>query len=481
MNRGRGGSRRPNRGGGRHNVKPRTSTRAVLSSAVEEREDLEDDNDDDEEFNLEAYAEANKIRDPSPVKESAVTAKTKRRFKAPIQKLQMNVENQKMIEEVLQDLQLTRSSSQDYKSLYFSAKQAKFNEAYWKKVGDQKLVIESGVNYAADRDGELEIDDEIYSSYAVKKLLKCGFEKMRCVEALKQNDSDLGAALQSLLCSCCGLSCLGRENPDYSDERFQEASVQRQEEAMALESIYNEAFSEVIADTVWTINFSLPFLLDKFKPNSSGKNTRKSKANKKVETSANICRFFLQGYCKFGDRCRLKHIASDEGTSSNKTTNNSDDKRDTISETANPCFPFHLEIRFCKGSLYPFEPPMVVFYSTHESVPSSGCLNVTLRLNKEAKDLCDAESPVVFCLASLLENEDEILECFKMPPSEYSLPANKSVSTHSVRGPPTSEKTEVANKKSERTQPQTSSDEPNTHQKNRKLKEQFQRLQVILK
>ena len=45
MNRGRGGFRRPNRGGGRHNVKPRPANRTVLSSALEGREDLEDDKD----------------------------------------------------------------------------------------------------------------------------------------------------------------------------------------------------------------------------------------------------------------------------------------------------------------------------------------------------------------------------------------------------------------------------------------------------
>ena len=470
MNRGRGGSRRPNRGGGRHNLKPRSVNRTVLPSELEKQEDLEDDND---------YGDVSKPRDLLPVKERDMMPKTKRRSKAPIQKLQMSIENQEMIKEVLHDLQLSQSGHEDQKSLVSSVKQARINEAYWKKFGDNKLLIEGGVSNADNRDGESQIDEEIYSSHAVKKLQQCGFERIRCTEALKESEGDLGAALEFLICSCCGLSCLGKTNPDYSDEKFQEASSHRQEEAVALESIYNDAFTEVIADNVWTIKLSLPFLLDKFKHESRKENSGKSKAGKKAETAADICRFFLQGYCKFGDKCRLKHILCEEGTSSKEAMNKSERKNKSL-ESEDLSFPFHLEVRFCKGSLYPFEPPMVVFYSTHESVPSSGCLNVTLRLNREAKELCDAESPVVFCLASLLEDEDEILACFNVPPSEYSLPLKKSISIHSAkeyhRDFPTRKK--VADEKSETTQPKTSTDKVSIHEKSRKLKEQFQRLQV---
>lgn len=493
MNRGRGGSRRPNRGGGRFNIKPRTLNRAVLSSeATEDREDLEGYvyKKDDEELHVPVHGDA-AIRDPSPDqgRKSAMPVKSNRwRSKAAIQRLHMSTENQEMIAEVLRDLQLARTSRDGcIERLDFDVKQAKRNEAYWKKVGDQKLVIESGISYAADRDGDLqvEIDEQIYSSFAIKKLVQCGFEKKRCTDALRQCDGDLGAALESLLCSCCELSHLGKENPDYSEEKFQEASIQRQEEVMTLESIFNDAFTEVITDSVWTIKLSLPFLLDKFKVNDCGGNVHKSKTTKKVDKSArNVCRFFLQGHCRFGDKCRQSHAESDKGTSSNDTKSKPEMKDPVTEVKTDPPCPFNLEVRFCKGSLYPFEPPMVVFYSTHELVPPSGCLNVTLRLNREAKDLCDAESPVIFCLASLLDNEEEIMECFKMLPSEYSLPG-KSVTTLQIsqssrfeRSSVSSDKREVVNKKLGMTQPQASSDDLETHEKNRKLKQQFQRLQV---
>ena len=484
MNRGRGGSRRPNRGGGRFNIKPRTLNRAVLTSAIQdEREDLEDDIADDEQ----SGDVLGRIREASPDRKSQMPSKSKWKSKAPIQRLYMSAENQEMIEEVLRDLQLSRSSFYDSRSLDLDAKQVAKNEAYWKKVGDQKLVIESGINFAADRDGELkiEVDKEVYSSYAVKKLLQCGFEKKRCIYALKQNDGDLGAALEWLLCNCCELNQLGEKNPAYSEEMFQEASIQRQDEVMALESIFNEAFTEVIGDSVWTIKLSLPFLLDEFKPKNS---VQKSKTAKKAEKVANVCRFFLQGYCKFGNKCRLSHDQINLKETTSNEAKSEPDMKDAINERTDPSFPFQLEVRFCKGSLYPFEPPLVVFYSTNELIPSSGCLNVTLRLNREAKDLADAQSPAIFCLASLLENEEEVMACFKMAPSEYSLPAaNTSVTALSIsqgsvfeRGQQSVEKG-VVNKKLGRTEPEESSDVHKTHEKSRKLKQQFQRLQVNFK
>ena len=482
MNRGRGGSRRPNRGGGRFNVKPRALNSAFLSSAKQERnQDQEDYTDDyDEEF---VYGDAMAgIRGPAPDRKSAVPAKSKWRSKAPIQRLQMSGENQEMIEEVLQDLQLTRSSIEECRSGDFYVKEVERNEAYWKKAGDQKLVVESGINFAADRENELqiEVDEEIYSSYAVNKLLQCGFEKKRCIDSLKQNDGDLGAALEYLLCGCCELSQLGKKNPAYSEEMFQEATVQRQEEAMALESIYNEAFTEVLADSVWTIKLELPFLQVELELKNSGKKLRKKTTRKSTEKAANVCRFFQLGYCKFGDKCRLTHAKSDKETSSNGTKSELE-----VKDVTNESFLFHLEVRFCKGSLYPFEPPLVVFYSSHESVSQSGCLNVTLRLNRESKDLSDTQNPVIFCLTSLLENEEEILTCYKMPPSDYSLPVTRKIATALTNSPctvferdPPSDKGRAVNKKVDIAEPQASPDVLKTQKKNRKLKQEFYQLQV---
>ena len=262
---------------------------------------------------------------------------------------------------------------------------------------------------------------------------------------------------------------------------FQEATVQRQEEAMALESIYNEAFTEVLADSVWTITLALPFLHAEFELKNSTENIRKQKTTRKsTEKAGNTCRFFQQGYCKFGDKCRLSHAKSDNAT------NSEPEVKDAINERSGPSPLFHLEVRFCKGSLYPFEPPLVVFYSSHELISPSGCLNVTLRLNSESKVLCDTQNPVIFCLASLLENEEEIMACYKMPPSEYSFPrvVTKIVTaiTNSQGGvferDLPSDKSTAVNKRLDMTESLASADVLKTQKKNRKLKQQFQQLQV---
>ena len=152
-------------------------------------------------------------------------AETKSKFhnKALVQRLDMSADNQQMIEEVLQDLQITRSSHKFNEKLTLDAREIRRNEAYWQMVGEKKLMIED-VKFADQNETDAESEDDIYSSYAVKKLLQCGFEKKRCIDALRENDGDLGAALQLLLCSCCELNQLGKDNPDYTEERRSEGS-----------------------------------------------------------------------------------------------------------------------------------------------------------------------------------------------------------------------------------------------------------------
>lgn len=475
MNRGRGASRRPNRGGGRFN-KPKTSNRAVFSPSKEH--DVDDDSTDDRQYDdsgVEVCEALTKGRSAGSVKTCWRSSN-----KALIQTLHMSVENREMVDEVLRDLQITSGDNEFHQSPACNAKEIERNEAYWKKVGERKLLIEGGVTFADAVDGEsqVEINDEIYSSYAVQKLLQCGFEKKRCLVALRENDGDVGAALESLLCSCCGLNVIGKENPNYSEENFQQAVLQRREEVLALQSIYGDAFTEVIKDSIWNVKFSLPFLFDVFKTRNNKDNGYNGQKNKKLETSKRVCRFFLDGYCRFDDRCRFSHASSDFEKKSNEATN-STEIPSMNNESADPSFPFILEVRFCKGSLYPFEPPLVAFYSTSESIPSSGCLNVTLRLIREAKDLSTTESPIIFCLTSLLENEEEIMKCFNNSPSEYSLPVKKSITAKSDEMITCeSDKKEATPKKPQLKQLPQSSNQLTIKDRNGKLKQQFERLQV---
>ena len=482
MNRNRS-SRRPNRGGGRCN-RLRPPNRGNAQIDPELGRELKDE---DREPDLMDMDLAGHNRNVPSTSNDKIPVRSKGMSKAPVQRLRMSAENQEMVEEMLRDLQLPRSSH-NYDNVSYNVTQMKSNEAYWQKYGDQRLVVESGVNFAAygECKEQAEKCEEEFSCYAMKKLLQCGFEKNRCMEALRGNDGDVGLALESLLRCCCALTSLGKENPSYSAERAQEAALQRQEEALALESIYDETFSEVITDRVWTINLSLPFVLDAFQPKRIGDTNKEQSGNpknKSCKTPENVCKYFLQGHCKFGDKCRLSHSLPVKSTSLCET----DAKQETSERTVwkiDP-FPFHLEVRFCRESLYPFEPPMIAFYSTCELIPSPGCLNVTQRLCEEAKNLCESESPAIFCLISLLENENEIMKCFHRPPSEFSLLEKKTVGDlitpgkwekYSDNDPANRQK--VSDKNSPDKKHQASSDQIGTQETNRRLKQQFLRLQV---
>ncbi|XP_015776859.1 PREDICTED: putative ATP-dependent RNA helicase DHX57 [Acropora digitifera] len=308
MNRGRSGSRRPNRGGGRFN-KPGTANRGILSSSVKhDTEEVEELFEDDEEYAEEYDDFVAAVRDSTTEKANSKPVKTRvrSRNRALIQTLQMSADNQRMIKEVLQDLQVSREGHELKETRYFDDRQMKRNEDYWRKVGERKLVVEGVVNFSEDCDSEAERKDQIYSSHAIKKLLQCGFERTRCLDALGANGGDSGAALESLLCNCCELENIGQQNMDYNETKFQEAIEHRQDEVLALESIYGDAFTEVIKDSIWTINLSLPFLLDTYKPKDTTTPRHKNKPDDKKEIPRNVCRFFLKGICKTNSKTAIK-------------------------------------------------------------------------------------------------------------------------------------------------------------------------------
>ncbi|XP_068681408.1 putative ATP-dependent RNA helicase DHX57 isoform X2 [Montipora foliosa] len=482
MNRGRGRSQKPNRGGGRFS-KPKTDTRAVLRSSIEHDKDEVEVSEGDEQSEEEYDDFVAEIRQTTTGKSSTTPGKTRRRSsnKALIQRLHMSIENQQLVEGVLRRLKIHvhRNSHDFQENLDLSSREMKRNEAYWRKVGERKLVVEGAVHFGEFCETETERKDYIYSSYALKKLLQCGFDKTRCLDALKGNGGDLGAALESLLCNCCNLSQIGKKNPAYSEEKFQEAVEQRKDEVMALEAIYGDAFTEVISNSIWTIKLSLPFLLAAFKPQKSETSGHKTQSARKREIPTNICKFFMGGHCRFENKCRFSHVINDGESNSNGMKSTSE-IGESNHELTDQSLPFILEIRFSDGSLYPFEPPVVAFYSTNELIPSVGCLNVTLRLNKEAKDLSITESPAIFCLASLLENEQEIMNCYKMTPSEYSLPVKKSIIAPDiglVENGASKKGASIMKPKIKKLQ--QPSEELTIQKKNTMLKQQFERLQSV--
>ena len=335
------------------------------------------------------------------------------RSQAPIQNFFMSAENQDMLLGLVRDLRgkeaLECDGDSGFEHVHLDLRQLVRNESYWKRMGDQRLVIvDDSVGRSSNTNSEsLEADIGDHSPYAVKKLLHCGFEKKRCLAALDCCNGDVGLALEQLLSGCSGQSSLGKASPFYDAEKLEDAKLQRAEEILALQSIYEDRFSETIPDSVWVMKFDLPFLKHELKPKVV---KEKISMKKPVKLPANVCKFYVRGHCRFGDKCRMVHELKKESP--------------PVEEIPDTPMEFLLEIRFPEGSMYPFEPPLVAFYCSDYtlSTPFMGFLNVALRLNKEAKLLCDSESPAVFSLIGILESEDEVLECFRKGPSDFSLP-----------------------------------------------------------
>lgn len=336
----------------------------------------------------------------------------KMRTKAPIQNLHMTDENREMVQEMLQDLEIESSAK------HFEFEDIERDERYWGKIGDQRLQVQD-VIFAEKGDDNDASGDEV-NPFALKKLIQCGFEKKRCLSSLANSDHDLGVALEHLLQSCCKIENIGLNNPEYNLQTFEEAKQQRSEEAIALESIYGEIFSEAIIDRLWTLKIpDMQFLEEEFEPSKKAPSREGKKPKKNITLPKNTCKFFLKGNCKFGLKCKMRHvdIESEELP---------EDKHLKAQEKE---VVFYLEVRFPEGSLYPFEPPLVAFYNTSEIIPPHVSLNITMKLSTEAKSLSESDVPIVFSLLSILEDREEMLMCAKMPLPEFSKPERNIVAT----------------------------------------------------
>lgn len=328
-----------------------------------------------------------------------------KRSQAAVQNLHMSQDNQEMIQSMFRDLQV------DCLSDNLVTNNLQLDERYWGRVGDQRLKVK-GVTVFPEWESADKFSEEA-NQYALKRLTQCGFDKGRCLAALSKCDDDVGAALEYLICSCCEIKHNENHIPDDDDEMVEAAKQQREEECLALKSIYDDTFTESISDKLWTMNISMEFLEEKFKTSSKIPVRKDPKKIKKQNFKGkNVCRYFLMGKCTFGSRCKMSHAVEEEGPKV-------DDQHLKIPEKP---VQYVLEVRFPKRSLYPFEQPVLVFYTTSEVVPSFVSLNITKVLNEEAKEISDSDSPVVFSAISILEDKERILACASMQPPEFSLP-----------------------------------------------------------
>ncbi|XP_071787163.1 putative ATP-dependent RNA helicase DHX57 [Asterias amurensis] len=330
--------------------------------------------------------------------------------KVQMQQLHMTTDNQELVRDVLRELkgaEPTEFSEQGYEELDYHS-----DNRYWTE--DKTMMVEGASFFQVDEEDD-DLQEKLVNKYAVLKLLKYGFHRDHCKEALEETDGDVGKAVEHLLKTCFETSSkkskkkrTKSQGEQDNEALMKEAFLQREEEALALSSIYRDDFEERIPNQIWVMTFDLPHVTDHFQVKARQLHDRKQQMVEQSLSNVNICRFYQQGHCRFGSSCKFRHKVT-PGKTYQEICDNSNAQV------------YQLEIRFPKGNLYPMEPPLVAFLTASPEFPIVKCLNVSKLLFDEAKVVAESASPVVFSLVALLEDPDQMITALEEKPLPMGL------------------------------------------------------------
>ena len=240
---------------------------------------------------------------------------------------------------------------------------------------------------------------------------RCGFSRQLCEEALQVCDEDVGAALEYMLTELRSLD-LPLDSSSAEGDLPQEIIEQREEEKLALKSIYEHRFEERIANRVWLLHLDLPELKEMLHF-QKGSESKKETWGSKKETRE-VCKFYRKGQCRFGDRCHQLHVSADVDMKKQ-----ADKLQGPLAENL-----FTLEIRFPEGNRYPLEAPLIAFSSLIDRLPPHTRVNISRFLMQSAQQWAEMQSPAIFSLVALLEDRDQLEMLLEMPPPP--LPGSES-------------------------------------------------------
>ena len=225
---------------------------------------------------------------------------------------------------------------------------------------------------------------------------RCGFSRQLCEEALQVCDEDVGAALEYMLTELRSLD-LPLDSSSTEGDLPQEIIEQREEEKLALKSIYEHRFEERIANRVWLLHLDLPELKEML-------HFQKGFESKKEKRE--VCRFYRKGHCRFGDKCHQLHVSADVDMKKQ-----ADKLQGPLADNL-----FTLEIRFPEGNRYPMEVPLIAFSSLIDRLPPHTRVNISRFLMQSAQQWAEMQSPAIFSLVALLEDRDQLEMLLEMPP-----------------------------------------------------------------
>uniref|UniRef100_A0A8D0GNK2 RNA helicase n=1 Tax=Sphenodon punctatus TaxID=8508 RepID=A0A8D0GNK2_SPHPU len=253
-----------------------------------------------------------------------------------------------------------------------------------------------------------------------------GFDSERCRTVLKSCNGNIGASLEHLLLQCFFERY--EEKMGVTEAAAQASKnnclEQRQEEAFVLHSICEEKFVERIRNRVWTVELEMEYLKNKLSKSKQSNHV----ANEAKQTSGEICKFYLKGSCKFGLRCKFKHDSPSEHL---PKTASVDDAHLRPNGDSSPLY--ELEVRFPEDNKYPYQAPLVAFYSTNENLPLACRLHIAELLFEKALISSESNEPVVYALITCLEDEAQIMKLLSNTHHKYSIPPLPLLATPSSR------------------------------------------------
>nr|XP_028580810.1 putative ATP-dependent RNA helicase DHX57 [Podarcis muralis]XP_028580811.1 putative ATP-dependent RNA helicase DHX57 [Podarcis muralis] len=411
---GRGARRGRGRGGGSSSC-GRPSNKCQASGSKKGSEKIWDDGDDfcvdDDDGDFCVFS------GPKDVASSASRGHGQTRqapkTKMPLQTLYMTSDNQMRVKELLRELQgqelaagseMLVSGEDDGDELDYLE-----DEHAW---SDGQSISKKSTNASYQPPVSHVLETEV-SSFAVHKLSRYGFDSERCQAMLKSCNSNIGASLELLLLQCFSEKFGERMQitETAAQTSMEDCLEQRQEEAFALRSICGDKFVERINNRVWTVALDLAYLTELLnKPKEGNSNT----SNGLKPASLEICKHYLQGDCRFGSRCKFRH------DSRNKQKGLPSVKEDAHLRVNAPVY--ELEIRFPEDNKYPYQPPLVAFYTTNEKLPLACRLHIAEFLYEKAIISSESNEPVVYAFITSLEDEAEVTKLLSKTSHRYSAP-----------------------------------------------------------